>query len=73
MSIRKEEFINNEIYHITSRGVDKRNIFMEENDYWRGIFSSYEFNNVASVTIRRQREKRKKFKKQQKPAGVLLL
>ena len=62
MPIRKEEFITSEIYHITSRGVDGRQIFMDDEDRWRGIFSLYEFNNSIPVTIRRQREKRNKFK-----------
>jgi len=62
MPIRKEQFINDEIYHVTIRGVDGRLIFMDEDDHWRGIFSLYEFNTTECVTIRRQREKRKKFK-----------
>jgi len=62
MSQRKEEFINDEIYHITVRGIDGRDIFINDEDRWRMIFSLYEFNTTKLVTIRRQREKREKFK-----------
>jgi REP element-mobilizing transposase RayT len=62
MAQRKEEFINGEIYHITLRGVEGREIFINDDDRWRGIFSLYEFNNTKSITIRRQREKREQFK-----------
>jgi len=33
MSIRKIELINNELYHIYDRGVDKRDIFLDEEDF----------------------------------------
>ncbi len=64
MSVRKETFINGEIYHITVRGIEGRQIFIDDEDHWRGIFSLYEFNTKKSVTIRDQREKRQNFKKQ---------
>ncbi|UMX48213.1 MAG: transposase [Candidatus Nealsonbacteria bacterium DGGOD1a] len=44
------------------RGVEGREIFVCDDDRWRGIFSLYEFNNLIPVTIRRQREKREQFK-----------
>ncbi len=69
MSIRKEEFINGEIYHITVRGIDGREIFVDNEDRWRGIFSLYEFNTKKSVVIREQREKRQNMKKLQ-PRGL---
>lgn len=62
MPRRIEEFTTGDIYHVIVRGVDGRQIFMDDEDRWRGIFSLYEFNNSAPVTIRRQRELRKKFK-----------
>lgn len=71
MAQRKEEFINNEIYHITSRGVDGREIFAGDEDRWRGIFSLYEFNNTETVTIRRQRQKRKLLKESLKSGRSL--
>lgn len=38
-----------EIYHVLSRGVDKRKIFMDEQDYFRFIHDLYEFNNQDRV------------------------
>jgi putative transposase len=37
-------------------------IFKDENDYYRGIFSIYEFNNEKPTTIRERREARVKIK-----------
>ncbi|MFA6514665.1 MAG: transposase [Candidatus Paceibacterota bacterium] len=45
MSIRKSKFATNEIYHIYNRGVDKRNIFINERDNFRFIHDMYEFND----------------------------
>lgn len=36
-------------YHILSRGVDKRKIFLDEEDYFRGIHDLFEFNDIESV------------------------
>ena len=36
-------------YHILSRGVDKRKIFMDDEDYLRGIHDLFEFNDVESA------------------------
>jgi putative transposase len=60
MPKRQTEFINGEVYHIIIRGVEKRMIFMNDQDYWRGIFSLYEFNNEAPVVIRDKRKTRSK-------------
>ena len=43
--MRKITFENNEIYHIINRGVEKRNIFMDDKDYLRFIHDLYEFND----------------------------
>lgn len=56
------EFYNNEIYHLILRGVDGRRIFESEDDYYRGIFSFYEFNNVNPVSIRQRRRERARLK-----------
>jgi putative transposase len=61
MPKRQIEFINGEIYHVITRGIEQREIFMDNQDYWRGIFSLYEFNNLRSVIIRGRRESRKKY------------
>ncbi len=38
-----------EIYHVLNRGVDKRQIFMDKQDYLRFIHNLYEFNNKEKV------------------------
>ncbi len=63
MPIRKEQFANNEIYHVILRGLDDNLIFKDINDYYRGVFSIYEFNNANPVSIKRRRETRERFKK----------
>lgn len=45
--LRREKFINGEIYHILNRGVDKRNIFLKDEDYFRFIHDLYEFNDES--------------------------
>lgn len=42
----KREFATNEFYHLFSRGVDKRKIFMDKTDYLRFIHNLYEFNDT---------------------------
>ncbi len=59
MAIKRPQLVNNEIYHIVLRGVGDSLIFKDENDYYRGIFSMYEFNTVGSVEIREKRKQRK--------------
>jgi putative transposase len=39
----------NDIYHILSRGVDKRKIFLDKQDYFRFIHDLFEFNNQNLV------------------------
>lgn len=43
--MREIEFANNEYYHIYNRGVDKREIFINKNDYIRFLHNLYEFNS----------------------------
>lgn len=45
--MRKITFENNEIYHIINRGVEKRNIFLDDKDYLRFMHDLYEFNDEA--------------------------
>lgn len=45
--MRKIQFVNNEIYHIYNRGVEKRDIFLDEEDYFRFIHDLFEFNDEA--------------------------
>ena len=62
MPYRKEELINGEIYHVILRGIEDSLIFKDDNDYYRGIFSIYEFNNTTPVEIWLRRQQRKKEK-----------
>lgn len=61
MPIKRPPLINNEIYHIVTRGVSDSLIFKRENDYYRAIFSLYEFNTVEPVLIRKRRKLREQF------------
>jgi len=51
MPRRKEQFVTGEIYHLIIRALDNNLIFKDEKDYFRGIFSIYEFNNQNPVNI----------------------
>lgn len=59
MPIKRPELVNGEIYHIIVRGGGDSLIFKSKGDYFRGIFSLYEFNNKNAVIMREQRKKRK--------------
>jgi putative transposase len=63
MAYRKVQLVNDEIYHVVVRGAGDMEIFKDEHDYYRGIFSLYEFNNSSGVTIRDRRATRLKNKK----------
>ncbi|MFH1894904.1 MAG: transposase, partial [Patescibacteria group bacterium] len=62
MPNRKRPFQNGEIYHITLRRIGNDLIFKDIDDYYRGIFSIYEFNNSNSVSIYRRRKERLRLK-----------
>jgi putative transposase len=62
MPTKRTQLINDEIYHVILRAVGNDIIFKDENDYYRGIFSLYEFNNSISVSIQKRRQQRKKEK-----------
>jgi len=42
--MRKIQFQTGEYYHIYNRGVDKRRVFLDKNDYIRFLRSMREFN-----------------------------
>jgi putative transposase len=62
MPHEKRQFENGEIYHITIRRIGNELLFGDEQDYFRGIFSIYEFNNANPVIIRDRRKARAQFK-----------
>ncbi len=43
--MRKLKFVENEIYHVYNRGVEKRTIFRDEHDCMRFIHDLFEFND----------------------------
>jgi len=64
MPYRKEQFVNDEIYHIVVKGINGNAIFKSIDDHYRGIFSIYEFNSAKQVVIRERRKARAKLKEQ---------
>ncbi len=58
MPYRKTEFADNEIYHIVVRRNGNNLLFIDDDDYFRGIFSIYEFNDARPVEIRFRRQAR---------------
>jgi len=49
---RKIVFSEGEFYHLYSRGVEKREVFLDNNDFRRFIFLLYHCNNTDTVVIR---------------------
>ena len=43
--MRKISFLNNEYYHIFNRGVDKRPVFLDKNDFWKFFDCVRDLNN----------------------------
>ncbi|MEK7664936.1 MAG: transposase [Patescibacteria group bacterium] len=62
MSIQRPQLVNDEIYHTVIRAVGDTLVFSEEKDFYRGIFSIYEFNNTKPTEIWLRRLQRKKEK-----------
>lgn len=62
MPLKRPNLIIDEIYHVVLRAVGDTIIFNDENDYYRGIFALYEFNNAKPVDIWHRRIERKKEK-----------
>lgn len=49
MAYRKRNIVSGGVYHIVNRGVDKRKIFLDKEDYFRFIHDLFEFNDIAPV------------------------
>jgi len=64
MSYIKPPLVNEEIYHVVSRAVGDTVVYVDESDFYRGIFSIYEFNNNKKVEIWERRRARNRSKKQ---------
>ena len=69
MPHQKREFIEGEYYHITLRRVAGEEMFMDESDYYRGIFSLYEFNDSEIVRIADKRNRNDLNKSKFSPRG----
>jgi putative transposase len=63
MPYRKEQFETGRIYHIVLRGIDDNKLFKNIDDYYRGIFSIYEFNTINPVEILKRRSVRSRIKR----------
>ncbi len=78
MSLRKHNLVPGEIYHIYNRGVDKRNVFMDDEDFLRFVHDLFEFNNEEAVSNLGINLKTNKYKevgiisKKSKPRKVLV-
>jgi putative transposase len=58
---RERPFANGELYHIYNRGVDKRNVFSDEDDYRYFKYMLEIFNNTLSAENTRRNFKRTNF------------
>ena len=71
MPYRRKELINGEIYHIVHRRIEGNLMFKDIDDYYRGIFSIYEFNNARAVNIKDRRKARLIEKSRERVSGFL--
>lgn len=58
MPQRKSGFASGEIYHVVLKRISNELLFRDTDDYYRGVFSIYEFNNALSVEIQKRRRAR---------------
>jgi putative transposase len=58
MPIKRPVLKNDEIYHVVIRGTGDSVIFKDKDDYYRGVFSLFEFNDKHGVLIRERRRHR---------------
>ena len=47
--MKRPQFTTNELYHVYNRGVEKRKVFVDKDDYFRFIHDLYEFNDKTSA------------------------
>lgn len=57
--MRKKEFANGEFYHIYNRGVDKRNVFLDDSYYRRFLISMALLNDEQEGLLDRWRNEKK--------------
>lgn len=66
MPQRKRVFASGETYHVVLRRIGNELLFRDTDDYYRGVFSIYEFNNSQPTEIYRRRRARIAEKKKEK-------
>jgi len=44
--VKREKPVTGEIYHIYNRGVEKRDVFLSDKDYFRFVHDLFEFNDI---------------------------
>lgn len=47
--MHKPQFVNGEFYHLYNRGVEKRQIFLDNDDHFRFVHDLFEFNDKSSA------------------------
>lgn len=48
--MQKPQFVEENIYHIYNRGVEKRDVFLKDKDYLRFVHDLYEFNDEDAAS-----------------------
>ena len=66
MKYQRPKLVNDEYYHIVVRAVGDTVVFVDESDFFRGIFSIYEFNNSNPTQIWKRRRDRAVEKRKEK-------
>jgi putative transposase len=72
MGNKNPPLVNDGIYHIATRAVGDTVVFDDEKDFYRGIFSIYEFNNDARVNMWERRRERAAEKKKLGPTSLTI-
>ena len=71
--MRKTKFQNDYYYYIYNRGVDKRDVFMDEKDYLRFLVSMREFNQTKPIdSLYRLNQTRKQTRQEAEPLRFAL-
>lgn len=70
MTSKRPKFVNDHIYHVFNRGVEKRKIFLQISDFFRFIFCLYELNDKGLVKMRDRIKVRAAKKKYTGETGV---
>ncbi|MCK5287368.1 MAG: transposase [Thermodesulfovibrionia bacterium] len=47
--MRRPQFVKEHVYHVFNRGVDRRDVFLDNQDYYRFIHGLFEFNDEDPV------------------------